>query len=65
MNVKEDIWERKIPCYPKCIDASNEINRYISVHGRTTYPGPFPHIVVDSEELTIRAFNMTNDLPNT
>lgn len=60
-HTKEGAFQAKIPNYVLCIIASKEVNRYVSIFGRGTYPEcDFPHIIVDGEKQKLRAIHMTN-----
>lgn len=57
---KEGSFQAKIPNYHLCHAAALEINEYTRIYGRGEYPGPFPHIVVDTDNQRLTAEGMSN-----
>lgn len=56
-SAKEGSFQRKIPSYSLCIEASKQVNNYIKEFGEPVYPR-FPYIVVDTTYNRLQAFNM-------
>jgi hypothetical protein len=50
-------WEKKIPTYNLCQNASLYVNKYVKINGKGEYP-VFPHIVVDTLESKLTAQNI-------
>jgi len=62
-NSKDSTIKDKIPNNPTLyIDGVNYMNRYITKFGRTSYPGPFPHVIANIEENTLTAVNFKHIL---
>lgn len=58
-NAQEGSFKNKIPNYSLCVVASEEVNKYVSVYGRGSYP-KFPFVIVDCERQKLIAINMEN-----
>ena len=68
-NAQEGSFKKKIPNYSLCEAASARVNKYVSLFGRgkhkkdKDYNGQdFPYIIVDCEEQSLKAVNMTQDM---
>lgn len=62
-NTREGKFKEKIPNYFLCVTAAEEVNKYVSVYGRGTYPEcNFPYVVVDGERQKLMAINMTRQM---
>lgn len=64
-NVVEGAFQDKIPNYLQCMAASEEVNKYVAVHGvgnwkddKGNIVSNFPYTVVDCNNLKIKAYNM-------
>ncbi len=60
-NASKGKFEDKLPNYELCLIASDEVNKYVKIFGRGTWPKcDFPYIVVDTEKQKLMAINMNN-----
>lgn len=58
-NAKEGKFKEKIPNYQLCLVASDEVNKYVKIHGRGEYPAcNFPHVWINCDRQTLSAINM-------